>query len=299
MGIRQGFGQNSAGRGGRRVKPYFQKFSSEELPEQLTCCKAHGRGRAVIVGPHWHPEIECYLMLSGRCLVHIEQQRFTAVPGDLIVVNRDQLHALYSVEDEPCVYLLLIFDFDSVVGSERETQVFRRQVLFRNPMTADTPGYHAMRRVFFDLTRASAAQQPGQVLVRYGLAQQLCGLLITAGRYDAASESDARLDRSRAMVESTFQLIQERYDQPLSLEAAARAASLSVSHFCRVFRSATGMTFNDYLSYYRVRQARTLLKADATLEKAAQECGFGSTASLIRCFHKFYQAPPKAYIRQL
>ena len=281
------------------MKPYFQKFSSEELPEQLTCGKAYGRGRAVIVGPHWHPEIECYLMLSGQCLVHIEQQRFTAVPGDLIVVNRDQLHALYSIGDAPCVYLLLIFDFDSVVGGDRETQTFRRPVLFRNPKTADTPIYHAMRRVMFDLNRASAVQQPGQVLVKYGLAQQLCGLLVSAGQFDAASESDARLDRSRAMVESTFQLIQEQYSQPLSLETAARAASLSVSHFCRVFRSATGMTFNDYLSYYRVRQARTLLKADATLEQAAQECGFGSTASLIRCFHKFYQAPPKAYVKQM
>ena len=281
------------------MKAYFQKFSPQELPEKITCHTVHGQGRPVIATPHWHPEIECYLMLSGRCTVQVAQRRFTAETGDLIVVNRDQLHALYSIGDTPCSYLLLIFDYDSVVNSRQESSLFQQNVPFDNPLTPDTPCYRQLSDIFFALLSEQESAGKGQTLIRHGLVHQFCGLLVRSGQYGVAVEVSSRLDRSRVMLESTFQLIHDQYASPLPLAAAARAASLSVPQFCRLFRKTTGMTFNDYLSYYRVRKACKLLKADATLDQAAHECGFGSTASMIRCFHKFFQAAPKAYVKGL
>ena len=281
------------------MKAYFQKFSPQELPEKITCHMVHGQGRPVIATPHWHPEIECYLMLSGQCTVQVAQRHFTAVKGDLIVVNRDQLHALYSIGDTPCSYLLLIFDYDSVVNSQRESELFQQSVLFENPLTLDSPCYRQLCETFFTLLNEQELADKGQTLIRHGLVHQFCGLLMRSNQYSTAAEASSRLDRSRVMLENTFQLIHDQYASPLPLAAAAKAASLSVPQFCRLFRKTTGMTFNDYLSYYRVRRACKLLKADATLDQAAHECGFGSTASMIRCFHKFFQAAPKTYVKGL
>ena len=230
------------------MKAYFQKFSPQELPEKMTCWIVHGQGRPVIVTPHWHPEIECYLMLSGRCTVQVAQQRFTAKKGDLIIVNRDQLHALYSIGDMPCSYLLLIFDYDSVVNSQRESAFFQQNVLFHNPLTASSPCYSQLSDAFFSLLNEHELSDGGQTLIRHGLVYQFCGLLVRSNQYSIAAEASSRLDRSRMMLENTFRLIHDQYFSPLPLAAAARAASLSVPQFCRLFRKTTGMTFNDYLS---------------------------------------------------
>lgn len=281
------------------MKPYFQKFSEQELPASLACHTVYGQGRPVIAAPHWHREIECYLFLSGECAVQVEQQRLAAVPGDLVAVNRGQLHALYSVTGAPCAYLLLIFDYDGIAGHNCGEEVFGQDTLFDNPFRADCPEYDALCGIFRALHEEARRPGAAQPLILHGLAQQFCGLLIRSGRFRTAGLGDRVSDRSRVLIEDTFRLIHDHYALPLSLPEAARAASLSVPHFCRLFKATTGMTFVDYLSYYRARRACALLRQNATLEQAAQECGFGSTAALIRSFHKFYQAPPKTYVRGL
>ena len=66
------------------------------------------------------------------------------------------------------------------------------------------------------------------------------------------------------MLAKAFELINEQYDREgLTLAQAAGAVHLSVSHFCRLFKQATGMTFHRYLNHYRIVQARQMLELGA------------------------------------
>lgn len=118
--------------------------------------------------------------------------------------------------DAPCVYLVLIFDYDLVVGAQQEPEVFSPDVLFDNPLNAGCPGYRQLCRLLFALYRERERDTPGLMLVKHGLVQQFSGLLVRSQRYIANAEAGQRLERSRAMIECTFQLIQERYSQPLT-----------------------------------------------------------------------------------
>ena len=76
------------------------------------------------------------------------------------------------------------------------------------------------------------------------------------------------------MLEKTFDLIDISYFEDVSLKKAALVSNLSIQHFCRLFKKTTGMTFNDYLSFYRVNRAEKLLHSQKKITEIALECGF-------------------------
>ena len=71
---------------------------------------------------------------------------------------------------------------------------------------------------------------------------------------------------------------------------------MSRYHFCRIFHSATGATFLEYL--YNVRLAKAhqlLLGSDLSLNEISSRCGFSSTSHLARIFKNAYGIPPREF----
>jgi AraC-like DNA-binding protein len=69
-----------------------------------------------------------------------------------------------------------------------------------------------------------------------------------------ANGTYTRLVRARRLVD-------EQYDQPLTLDAMAAAACLSRYHFLRAFQREFRATPHEYLQARRIERARQLLAA--------------------------------------
>ena len=61
--------------------------------------------------------------------------------------------------------------------------------------------------------------------------------------------------RRFSSLKPVFSLIEERYNENLSLTTLARCANLNPSYFCRYFKEFTDRTPMDYLNYYRIEVA--------------------------------------------
>lgn len=97
-------------------------------------------------------------------------------------------------------------------------------------------------------------------------------------------------------IVSAIRYINHHYSEPVSLEQAAERAHMSRYHFSRVFHSATGATFLEYL--YNVRLSNVhqlLLESDLSLNEIASRCGFSSTSHLTRIFKNAYGMPPREF----
>jgi transcriptional regulator GlxA family with amidase domain len=78
----------------------------------------------------------------------------------------------------------------------------------------------------------------------------------------------------------------------------ARRAQMSDRTFARRFVAETGTTPAKWLIMQRVLHARQLLEdTHLSVEKVAEECGFGSAALLRHHFNKIIGVPPKNYRR--
>lgn len=81
------------------------------------------------------------------------------------------------------------------------------------------------------------------------------------------------------------QFIDQHLDQPVCVDALAEVAGLSVKHFARAFKQATGESPHQYLVQRRLERAKLML-ANATMPIAqiALACGFGSQQQLTKVF---------------
>lgn len=109
----------------------------------------------------------------------------------------------------------------------------------------------------------------------------------------------ARGALSGPRLSRTLALIDERIGQDLSLRELAREASLSLFHFARAFKAATGIAPHQYVLERRVARARELLaQGKMPLSEIASACGFASQAHLTNVFKRATGATPGAFRAQ-
>lgn len=110
---------------------------------------------------------------------------------------------------------------------------------------------------------------------------------------------DASLSEPQLVVNAK-KYIQSFYQEPLSLDDAARAVNASTRHFCKVFKQATGITFTDYLARVRVEKAKHLLQnPNLRVSEIAFETGFESISQFNRSFKRITGQTPTAFREQV
>lgn len=83
------------------------------------------------------------------------------------------------------------------------------------------------------------------------------------------------------------------------LNGAARACGVSPSHLSRLFHRSTGLTFQDYVTRYRLEHACERLRAsEQPVTDIAFESGFQSISQFHRAFKAVYGVAPRQYRRQ-
>jgi transcriptional regulator GlxA family with amidase domain len=103
--------------------------------------------------------------------------------------------------------------------------------------------------------------------------------------------SDGGLAATRAWME-------ERLDQPLTVDDMARHAACSPRSFARRFRAETGTTPLQWLIGRRVAEAQRLLEgSELPVEEVASQSGFGTPAALRQHFGRALSTSPTAYRR--
>ncbi|MFC5702398.1 ABC transporter substrate-binding protein [Cohnella faecalis] len=98
------------------------------------------------------------------------------------------------------------------------------------------------------------------------------------------------------LVELATRYIHEHYDEPLTLDALAKALECSAGHLSRLFKSKIQSSPIHYLGQVRAdRTVQLLMRTDATLQEIAERVGFPDAHSLSRSFKKYKGTSPGRY----
>ncbi|MBM7805302.1 transcriptional regulator GlxA family with amidase domain [Geodermatophilus bullaregiensis] len=105
-------------------------------------------------------------------------------------------------------------------------------------------------------------------------------------------------DAGEAGTAATRAWAVEHLAEPLTLADLAAHARMSVRTFTRRFREETGLSPLRWLAAQRIALARRLLEStDASVDRVAEEAGFGTTASLRAHLRAALGVAPGAYRR--
>jgi transcriptional regulator GlxA family with amidase domain len=105
-------------------------------------------------------------------------------------------------------------------------------------------------------------------------------------------------ETSGAGTASTRAWMLQRLAEPLTLDAAAAQAGMSVRTFTRRFRDETGTSPLDWLLQQRIERARHLLEStDLPIDSVAEQSGLSTAASLRKHLRLRLGTTPAAYRR--
>jgi AraC family transcriptional regulator len=103
---------------------------------------------------------------------------------------------------------------------------------------------------------------------------------------------------SKVVIKRAIDYIQANYALDLSLQALAENAGISVAHFARLFRQATGVSAIHYLIRVRCEKASQLLKTGAyRVSEVAQMVGFFDQSHFLRHFKRLYHVTPQEWMK--
>jgi AraC-like DNA-binding protein len=110
-----------------------------------------------------------------------------------------------------------------------------------------------------------------------------------------ADLSVREIGREGGPIAEAKALLEERYDEDLSLADLTRRSGLPRHHLIRAFRRETGLTPHAYLVDVRVRRARERLRRGETPGEVAAATGFCDQAHLTRAFKARLGVTPGAF----
>ncbi|MFF2885438.1 helix-turn-helix domain-containing protein [Paenibacillus sp. NPDC057967] len=279
---------------------------NESLREQMSMPNPHfpikmhrsrySQGGMVLFHHHWHKHLEFLYFESGEALIECGSTTIHAKPGDLIVVNSNELHYGFSLAPN-LVYYVLIADISllqsgSVDAAETKfiAPISQNQLLLRNHIRGDQVTIACMHNLIRELENREFGYELAIKSELYRLlALLLRGHVTTVLTKDEYAERMKNVER----FEPVFRFIAEHYREELTVEELSGIAGLSRYHFSRLFKELTGRTVTEYVTAARLDKADYLLRnTPLTVSEVAAASGFNDIYYFSRTFKKHKKVSP-------
>ncbi len=103
------------------------------------------------------------------------------------------------------------------------------------------------------------------------------------------------MKRAKGQMLEVCRYIEAHADQALKLKDLAAGAGLSVFHFQRSFKAATGVTPKQYQESFRLKRLKTSLRDSSGVTSAVYDAGFGSSSRVYERADSQLGMTPKQY----
>ncbi|MFC6651209.1 helix-turn-helix domain-containing protein [Paenibacillus rhizoplanae] len=242
--------------------------------------------------------LESHLLLipvSGRGWITVDGKygelragaAFVCLPGQLI-------EALLDGSGEPNIYILR---FD--VFSQRNLPVQPGRISSSEPpLPFSLEGETAMSSTVTyskhceAITASLGSTDPLQQLLAQSRFYELLFSLLSDARQLQPDDTDTIMERAKTYIE-------QHYREELSIRLLAGEAGTSVRHFIRLFKQKYGLSAIEYLTEYRIRQARSLMlpHSNYELKDIAAYVGYKDVPYFRRKFKQITGVAPATFMR--
>ena len=195
---------------------------------------------------------------------------------------------------------LIILEAEAV---DRLVGLFRQRDPLELPVAKGS-----VQSVSLDLTRVIAldalareiegeigARQPGFETAVFA---KLSELVVTLYRYTTFFPEPKAIDVALRVwdIEQVMRYVQERYDEPFSLDDIAARCAMNTTSFSREFKRVTGSPLFEYLNKVRVTKSCSLLKrTQKPVIEIAMDVGYNNVSFFNRYFKKIMGMSPTTY----
>lgn len=247
-----------------------------------------------ISGLHRHDELELLPVYSGVFYCTGENGvRYTAETGDIVFVNAGVPHAT-ACEAGTRTGLLQLRQKDFL---DAEIERVIRYSTRLDSMTGEGVRILKDERLFSVLDSLLSEIEKKEKAYEMFVKARVYDLLGILYRGDILSDAEQIYNSKDVQrILPALSYINDNYAEDIDLGEISALLGFDPSYFCRIFKSAIGATFTEYLNFVRVCKAEKLLaKGEGTILEIADAVGISSVSYFNRIFRKYHSCSPSYY----
>ncbi|MHC1722026.1 MAG: AraC family transcriptional regulator [Aminipila sp.] len=269
-----------------------KSFFREELP--INVITAHIEEYPV----HFHDDLEVVYVLEGSVGLKNGYYNYLLKQGDIFILNDREIHS-FTKTDEDNMVMMLQMDlsyFSNYYGNlknnffvtdmhdEDESLDVLRNILGRIMMEVLEKGYGYEHKVIESTHNLLAC-----------LLSDFQYFAMDDGKYINETKNKANkvlAGRLRRITDYMY----DNYTRKLTLNEIADREHLSIYYLSHVIKEATGLSFQDLLSFIRVEESeKLLLGTNKKIGAISEEMGFSAVRYYIKHFKTWYNMHPQEY----
>lgn len=271
-----------------------------EIPIQYIDCRIPYQTDFPV--PHYHDYVEVLYGTAGVAQIWSDGELFSLKKGMMFVVNSKTPHSVRGLSDN-CEYIVIKFMPQVLYGAQQSVFEFKYIVPF---MIAGN-----VYNKFFDVDCLSGTDIPDVMQgishewnnKEYGFEIALriyvlkISLWLVRHWHDSVGDV-AQLGDSGTLasgISRAMEYAQKNFATVTAAEAA-RHCGMSYSYFSRIFKKYMKNSFNEYINFIRITEAKRLLVCtDMDVTSVAMETGFATSSYFIERFKKECGITPKQF----
>lgn len=247
---------------------------------------------------HYHDFLKIVFFLEGNVNYIIEGRSYPLCPGDIVLVDRGQIHrpqvsqaALY---ERLILYLSPDFldrfsESGSYLGRCFSTAAYRHSNVLRLKDEVRRPALNLLMR----LEQSQNWQDEEFAGPLYS--RLLClEFLVELNR--ASADANAQFLPTGTLdyrVSGLISYINDHLSEDLNIRCLSSVICVSPYHMMRLFKEETGYTIGNYITEKRLLKARSLLSEGAGATQACFLCGFNNYSTFLRAYKHHFNELPK------
>lgn len=240
--------------------------------------------------PEGAPEHIFILNLSGEGWIRIDERLWTIHPNSIAIIPANTPHAYGADESVPWnIYWM------HLRGPQADSFLEWKQSYISEPVLI-LASVERMIELFETAIRYSIADFDEIALAqRVALANQ-----ILAEIFHVREKNEHRAKKVEGRIIRSIRFMQESLNRDLALEELAREATLSVPHYCALFKAHTGTTPLRFFTRLRLQRACELMENESlNVKMVSEEMGFADPFYFGRVFKKIMGITPASYRKLL
>ncbi len=242
---------------------------------------------------HWHEEMELIYVVSGCGVITVQAERFFVRQGDMVLIPPQCVHSIDRLDDKSMEYYNILFRL-GMLDSEHTRPLYSHSYIFSGYVPAGSALNETLTAPVRELV-----ENRKKIHTRYDLMIHAHLYTIMYHILQAFPETEerkvlayTRYDRLKVVLE----YLREHFAEAISVDQAASMCGFSASHFMKLFRELTGISFTQYVKQLRLEEAAKLLKTTGKrVGEVAEEVGFHNLSYFSRAFESAYHISPGAY----
>jgi AraC-like DNA-binding protein len=275
------------------MREEFSEFPEWSAPSHSFFIERHVA--SAMSAAHWHDHVELNVLLDGKMTYLFNGRQVQVGAGELALFWAAIPHQVIMVTSETpviCIYLPLV-DFLGLPLEQSSRQAVMQGAFVKQPAAGLTTNFAASRWL---------EEWETDVELRR---QLVCDEVKLAVRRLILDEADAPApaasfgvphNQAVGHAQRITAVINERYDEALTLTSLSKLAGVHSATANRAFRDVLGISVVEYLTRYRLARAmQRLAETDDGVLDIALDCGFGSNSRFYEIFRQRTGTTPRQF----